>query len=109
MYTPQPIEPLTPRFRIRPGTVVTALGVLVAIAVTIGILALTGTNHTTLPIPATTSHAADGTAPHVHYLGPQQTRAWLNPATTQGDATGPVTGDHVPQYTCLGIAEHCLR
>ena len=58
MSTPHTIARVTPRLRIRPGTVMTALGVLVAIAVTIGILALTGTHHTTVTTPATTSQAA---------------------------------------------------
>jgi hypothetical protein len=83
MSTPQTIARVTPRFRIRPGTVVTALGVLVAIAVTIGILALTGTHHTTVTTPATTSQAA-GATPQTHYLGPRQQQA---PATTHGAAT----------------------
>ncbi len=100
MSTPQTITRPTPRSRIRPGTVLTALGALVAIAVTIAILALTGTHHTTITSPATTSQAAASATPHTHYLGPQQQQA---PTTTHGAATAAA------HYSCLGAAQRCLR
>jgi hypothetical protein len=75
MFTTQHIEPITPRLRTGPGTVVTALGVLVAIALAIVILALTSTHHTTDTTPATTSQAAASATPRTHYLGPRQQRA----------------------------------
>jgi hypothetical protein len=42
--------------------------------------------------------------PQVHYLGPRQVRARLNPQTSQRRADGTP----VPQYICLGAAGHCL-
>ena len=45
MSTPQTSARVTPRLRIRPGTILTTLGALVAIALTIVILALTGPHH----------------------------------------------------------------
>ena len=70
MSTPQTITRVTPRSRIRPGTVLTTLGVLIAIAATIVILGLTGTHHTTLTTPATTSQpAAASLDSHVRFGG----------------------------------------
>jgi hypothetical protein len=59
MSTQHTIARVSPRFRIGHGTVLTALGVLVAIAVTIVILALSGTNHTTAATPNRTAVARD--------------------------------------------------
>ena len=101
MYTPQPIEPFTPRVRIRPGTALTALGVLVAIALTIAFLALTSTHHTTVTIPATASQAAASATPPTHYLGPRQQQA----STTSRGAASAASG----HSTCLGAAQRCLR
>jgi hypothetical protein len=100
MFTTQPIEPLTPRLRTRPAMVLTTLGVLVAIALTIGILALTGTHHTTITTPATTSQAAASATPHTQYLGPRQQQA---SNTSHGGASAAA------HYSCLGAAQRCLR
>jgi len=106
MYTPQPIEPLTPRFPIKRGTIVTALGVLVAIAVTIMFLTLTGTNHhTTAAITATTSQPAATATPQTRYLGPRQQQAPISP----NDAASAAAGDPVAHPTCLGASRRCLR
>jgi len=103
MSTPHSI-PRAPRFRIRPGTLMTALGVLIAIATTIAFIALTGTNHTTAATPATPSQAASSTA-HIRYLGPQQ-----QSAQNQGGSSTATTdtGNPAPHYTCLGAAHNCL-
>jgi len=106
MYTPQPIEPITPRFHIKPGALLTALGVLVAIAATIMFLTLTGTNHHTIVATrATTSQAAAPTTPHTHYLGPRQQQATSN---SQG-AGSATAGNSAVRYTCLGAPQRCLR
>ncbi|MGO9906279.1 MAG: hypothetical protein ACLP4R_01715 [Solirubrobacteraceae bacterium] len=103
MSTPQTI--VTPRLRIRPGKVVTALGVLVAIAVTIVILALTGTHHTTVTTPARTSQPVTSATPQTHYVGPRQQQA---PTNTHGAASAASAGP-APHYICLGAARRCLR
>ena len=55
MFTSEPIEPLTPRVRIKPAAAATALGVLVAIAMTIMFLTLTSIlHHTIVAISLTT-------------------------------------------------------
>ena len=105
MSTPHTITRVTRRVRIRPGAVLPALGVLVAIALTIGILAVTGTHHTTITTPATTSQAAASATPHTHYLGPRQQQAGLNPTTTD---SGPAAG-YPANSACLLAAHHCLR
>jgi hypothetical protein len=83
----------------------TAIGVLVAIAVSIVIVALTGAHHTTTSTPVTPSQAASGSVPQIHYLGPQQVRAGLNSQTphVRSAATAPAAGGstQAPQYTCL--------
>ncbi len=101
MSTPQTITRATPRLRIRPGTVLTTLGVLVAIALTIGILAVTGTHHTTITTPAATSQPAASATPHTHYLGPRQQ---LAPITSHGTVSAASA-----HSTCLGAAQRCLR
>jgi cell division septation protein DedD len=106
MHTPQSIGHITPRFRITPGTALTALGVLVAIAVTIMFLALTGTNHhTTVAIPATTSQAGASATPQTRYLGPRQQQAPIS----SHDAASAAVGDPVAHPTCLGASQRCLR
>jgi hypothetical protein len=111
MSTPHRI-PRAPRFRIGLGTLTTALGVLIAIAITITFIAVTGANHTTAVTLVTPSQAAAGSTPHVRYLGPQQQTVRPNPQTAQiqdGGST-PTTGARNPasRYTCLGAAHHCL-
>jgi hypothetical protein len=105
MSTPHTITRVTPRLRIRPGAVLTALGVLVAIALTIGILAVTGTHHTTITTPARTSQAAAAAAAQTHYLGPRQQHA---PTTTHGAASATSAGP-AAHSTCLETAQRCLR
>jgi hypothetical protein len=111
MSTPHSIA-RPPRFRIGLGTLLTALGVLIAIATTITFIALTGANQTTAATPATPSQATAGSTPHIHYLGPRQQSARPNPQTAQiqGGGTTPTTGagNPAPHYTCLGAAHHCL-
>ncbi|HTU88249.1 MAG TPA: hypothetical protein VMF57_21895 [Solirubrobacteraceae bacterium] len=108
MSTPQSIPHLTPRSRIRPGTLLTALGVLFAIAVSIVILALTNANHTTIATPATPAQAAADSTPHVRYLGSEQVHAALNPVG--GGGTTSTAGVGTPaHYDCLGAARSCLR
>jgi hypothetical protein len=104
MSTPETIARVTPRSGIRPGTIVTALGVLLAISVTIALLALTGTHHTTVTTPAKTSPAAASASPQTHYLGPRQQQAL---PTTHG-ASAASAGPSAP-YVCLGAARRCLR
>jgi hypothetical protein len=103
MSTPQTIALRAPRFRIRQARLLTALGLLVAIAASIVILELSGANHTGATTPATVSQATSVAVPQVRYLGPRQEHALQ---TTQTQATGTT----MPQYTCLGPAqERCLR
>jgi hypothetical protein len=109
MSTPQSIAFPATRVRVRHATLLTALGVLVAVAVTVVMLTLVGANHTTVTTPVTSSQAAVGSTPQTHYLGPQQTRAGLNPTTVQGDASGAATGGPAAHYSCLGAAQRCLR
>ena len=83
----------------------TAVGVLVAIAVAITIMALTGANDTTVATPVTASQAAAGPTPQTHYLGPRQEHA----AHTDGTTPAAGIGNPAPHYTCLGVARGCLR
>lgn len=105
MSTPQAIARVTPGSRIRPGKVIPALGVLVAIAVTVAFLALTGTHHTTVTTPPTTSQAAASAAPQTRYLGPRQLQS---PTNTHGPASAASDGP-TAHPTCLGAAQRCLR
>jgi hypothetical protein len=105
MSTTQGVPHLTPRVRIGFGTLLAALGVLVAIAVTIALLALTSANHTAAAIPSTPSPAAVGSTPEIHYLGPRQTSAALTATTTSGLGGS----DLAPRLTCLGDAQRCNR
>jgi hypothetical protein len=90
----------------------TAIGVLVAITVSVLILALTGASHSTTATPLTPSQAAGGSVPQLHYLGPRQAHAGLNSQAAQvhGDArTQPVAGpNRAPQYTCVP-EKFCVR
>jgi hypothetical protein len=86
----------------------TALGVLLAIAVTVIILALTGASHTTVATPVTAPQAASSSIPQVRYLGPRQVHAALNPH--RGWGTAITAGAGTPaHYDCLGAARRCLR
>lgn len=108
MSTPQSIPHLTPQFRVRLGTLLTALGVLIAIAVSIVILALTGANHTTVATPVTPAQAAADSTPQVRYLGAGQVHAALKPQS--GAVTTSTAGAGTPaHYDCLGAARSCHR
>jgi len=103
MSTPQSIAVVAPRFRIRQATLLAALGVLAAIAVSIVILAVTSANHTAAVAPVTASEASSGSVPAIRYLGPRQVSASLNPQTTATtDASNAVL------HYCLGAAQRCL-
>jgi hypothetical protein len=90
----------------------TAIGVLVAITVSVLILALTGASHTTTATPLTPSQAASGSVPQLHYLGPRQDRAALKPQTDQGHSDATTTGagasNRAPQYMCVA-EKFCVR
>lgn len=111
MSTPHSI-PRAPRFRGKLGTLMTALGALIAVAVAVVFISLAGANHTTAASPATPSQAAAGSTPHIQYLGPAQQTARLNPQTAQiqGGGNTPTTSapNAAPHYTCLGAAHDCL-
>jgi hypothetical protein len=93
--------------------VLTALGVLIAIAVTLIILTQSSAANTTVATPVTASDSG-GSVPHVRYLGPHQIQAAALSMTTahSGSATGhttaatPVTasdsGGSVPNVRYLG-------
>jgi len=116
MSTTQSIPHVTPRFRIGPRTVLTALGLLIAIAVTITILALTahhttGANHHT-STTATHTHPASNypslsqapsrnapSATGYQYLGSAQPRTGVMSATTT-IANPPTTKPH----TCIFVS-----
>jgi hypothetical protein len=99
----QSIPHVTARFRIGPRTVLSAVGLIVAIAATIIILALTA-NHTTAATPATAPHAAiTVSTAQTHYLGPRQEHATPNPQTS-GTTANPAA-----HYNCLQTAQRCIR
>jgi hypothetical protein len=102
MTTPQTNAHIAHRLRIRPATPLTALGVLVAIAVSILILALTHAHRTATGSPVTPSQAAGGSVPELHYLGPRQVGAGREPQTAR------VHGDATAQYRCLP-EKFCVR
>jgi hypothetical protein len=103
MSTPQSIPHFTPRFRIGLRTGLSALGVLVAVAVTVIGLALTGAHHATVATPVTAPQAAAGSMPQTHFLGPRQEQAASGATATTG------AGTPAPHYICLGAARRCLR
>jgi hypothetical protein len=128
MSTPQSIPHPGPRYRIRPGTLLTALGFLLAIAVTIIVLALTSANHTTLATPVTASQAAGSSTPQTQYLGPHYERTvrprpistglprvspllQTRPISRPSGGITPATsaGNPAAHYNCLGAARSCLR
>ena len=110
MSTPQSIPRVTPRIRIGIGTVLSALGVLAAIAATITILALTGANHTTATNPVAASQVVGASTPQTRYLGPRQEHATPNQQTGQGTSPAArAAGDPAAHYACLGAAQRCLR
>jgi hypothetical protein len=80
MPTPQTITRVGPRFPTRQTALLTALGVLIAVAVSIAFLALTGAHHTTTTttIPVT-SPAASGSASQGNYVGRPGHRYWCVP------------------------------
>ena len=86
----------------QPGTVLTALGVLIAIAVTIMFITLTGTHHTTAAIPATTPNPP---------LPPPRTPTTSGHANSrpQPPAASAAAGEPAAHYACLGAAQRCLR
>ena len=99
MSTPQSIALAPPHLRIRPAALATAFGVLVAITVSIVILALTGASHAAATSPVTASAATSSSVPQVQYLGPRQMSAAANAQNSI----------NVVHYTCLGAARNCLR
>jgi len=98
----QSIPHVTPRFGIGPRTVLTAVGLFVAIAATITILALTA-HHTTAQAPAAAPHVSARSTPQTRYLGPRQQHATLNPRTS-----GTIR-NRAGRYSCLEAAPHCIR
>ena len=109
MSTPQGIAH-HPRSLTRRGTLTTALAALVAVAVAVAFLALTGVNHSTIASPPTTSQAASGSTPHVDYLGPRQVRAGLAAQAVQvydGVSGQRVVRAAAPHYSCLGAEQRC--
>jgi hypothetical protein len=108
MSTAQSIPRVPHRFRIGLVTVLIALGVLVAIGVTITMLALTGAKHTTAVNPARPSQASSASTPQTHYLGPHQLQAAAQMQRGSGISTAGV-GNSATHYTCLGAAQQCLR
>jgi hypothetical protein len=109
MSTPQSIARVTPRLRIGLGRVLTALGILVAVATTIIILALTSARHTTVASPVAPTNAGGPSRPHTHYLGPRQMHAALNPQSSRVAAPTTGTGNPAPAYICLGVSKRCIR
>ena len=115
MSTPQTIAFPAPRLRLRHATLLTALGVLVAITVTVAVLALTtGAQHNATAVPVTSSAAIGGSVPAVRYLGPRQvSAAALDPQPTQLQAFGATptaAASHAALlHSCLGDAQRCLR
>jgi hypothetical protein len=85
MSTRQSIQGATPRFRIGHGAALTALGVLIAVAVTIIILALTSASHTSVATPVTAPQRDGG-----------------------GNASTAGAGNQTVHYICL-VDKFCLR
>jgi hypothetical protein len=109
MSTPQGIAH-QPRLRIGLGTLMAALGVLIAVGATIAFLALTGAHHTTIASPPTGLRAASASTQHVLYLGPRQVSEELAAQSVHGGVTAPgAVGAAAPHYTCLGGEQRCRR
>jgi hypothetical protein len=112
MSTPQTIALPAPRLQIRQATLLTSLGLLIATAASILILALTSTSHTTATTPATGFRATSVSVPQIRYLGPQQLRAALKEQTTQtaaGGSSSTAEAKNALLHYCLGAAQRCLR
>jgi hypothetical protein len=109
--TSQGIAHVAPRFRIGHRALLTAFGVLVAAAlITITILALTGTQQSTVASPAKPAQAAAASTPQIRFLGPrQQEAAALNAHSVDGTVATAGAGMRVASYTCRGSAQRCLR
>lgn len=108
MSTPQSTALAARRFPIRPATLLTALGVLVAIAVSIAFLALPGANRTTATTPVTVSQAISGSVSPIRYLGPRQAQAALTPQATQTAVGATAAAGDARLHYCLGAAQRCL-
>ena len=111
MSTPQSIALPAPRLPVRQATLLTALGLLVAIAASILILALTATDHTAATTPATASPATSASVPQIRYLGPQQLRAAQEQTTQMADSgsTSTAGANNAVLRYCLGAPQRCLR
>jgi hypothetical protein len=90
MSTPQSIHGTTPQSRIGRRAAPAALGVLIAIAATITMLALTNANHSRVSTSATATQAAFGTTPRTNYSGL------------------PQPGNQAVHYICF-MDKYCLR
>jgi hypothetical protein len=69
MSTPQSVTHVVPRIRVGHATRLTALGLLVAIFVSIVTLALSHTNHTSATIPFKAFEPTGASVVKVHRLG----------------------------------------
>jgi hypothetical protein len=79
MSAPQTIRRAGPGFRTRQAARLTALGVLIAAAVSIAILALTSAHHITTTSPLTPFQAASSSVSRVNYVGTRGHRYWCMP------------------------------
>lgn len=112
MSTPQTVALPAPRLQIRRATLLMALGLLVAAAASIAILALTGTNHSNARIPAASSQVTSVSVPQIRFLGPQQLRVGAKDPTTLTAASGSTSTADAKNATirsCLGAPQRCLR
>jgi hypothetical protein len=105
MSTPQSIA-LTPGLRIGRRTTLIALGLLLAIAMTLTVLTLTSSGQTTGTTAAAASYAVGGSTQQVRYLGPRQEHAI--PQNGGGTSTA-APSTLLMHYTCLGAVQRCLR
>ena len=104
MSSPHTIAFPAPRFWSRQATLAAALGMLVAIAATVAILALTGANQPTTTTPVTAPQVTTASVPQIRYLGPRQVQEAFTAPTTQASGTA------APGYACLGAGQaRCLR
>jgi NO-binding membrane sensor protein with MHYT domain len=72
MSTVKSTAPLTSGFQHKFAAVLTALGAVVAVGVTVLALALTGANRTPIATAVTGSQVTADAMPQVHYMGPHQ-------------------------------------